>query len=144
MLLVLFFACAEAPPPGDAQLHLAALELELEPGLEACSRLSQAERVGECTVDLMVLHNRVGAGPCEALPASTWRHECFFLAADNTDLDLETRMRLCERTGPFVEDCLRHQSRGAAEGMAGSQARAWSPEARSRALLPLQQLLWIR
>lgn len=108
--MFLLLACAESPPTGP-ELHRSALLQELDEGLGTCARIEEGSLRGECTLDLMVLHNRVEPGPCERLPEGTWRYECFFMAADNTDQAMETRLALCEQTGPFREDCLRHQAR---------------------------------
>lgn len=82
--------------------------------LDRCATIRDADLAGDCA---LVLAMRTAgqrkepiANYCPRVPEGTWRHECWFMAAERArrDGDEAVAADLCTRAGPFVDDCGQH------------------------------------
>jgi hypothetical protein len=117
LALLIGAGCTAEPqdPRRDRELYLAGLgpgSLELR--REACRAIGDEELAGDCWVALVpAVEDEDAAGVrahCRQLPASPWRDECFFAAAElaRAALDYEGAAELCIAAGDFEDDCSVH------------------------------------
>lgn len=112
-------ACG-SPPPDTTAARAAYLEvvsqrqIQPEPGLAACGAISDPDLSGDCALYVVSLEARRRDGQparwCEAVPAGTWRDECWFVAAEAAKRShkLDAAAQLCMEAGAFKDDCAQH------------------------------------
>lgn len=117
-MLVTLAGCRTAPPadgagaPAAERARYRAALLDSDPakGVAQCAALTDPLLRGDCVVGVMQLTGDRDPAFCDHVPLDTpFFAECWFTAADDPDLPLDTRWERCAPAGHLGPECRQHQ-----------------------------------